>query len=271
MALRNRPRNDDSFDLDSYLEEKSSETQSSEGPSPQQKEKKPSNFFRNATLIVAATLASVLWYFDWNPQQAVAGIFGGSEPEIVVIDGTSDGSVIVIPEGASSEGIVMLENQAAEAARAAEIALSELNTQEIINTEEIERLTEQSVALALDAAFLALESLENFDFEGLEGLEGLEAIEDWEGFEITINEAALEALENIDFSNIQIQPNGLNAAGFDEYYRQFGELGITQFEGESIRSLYDAGVPTSFLSQLNEVGLLERLNAEEIIQIFQED
>ena len=275
MSLRNRSsKNNSEFNLDNYLEEKSTESYTTDAPD-QREEKKPSNLFRNASLIVFAALASVLWYYDWNPREAIAGVFGGSEPEYVILENPSaDGAVIVIPPNSNSENLINLETQAAEAARAAEIALAEINSAEIINSEEIERLTEQSIAIALDAALAALEGLGNLDLEGLENLESLEALEGLEGlenFEVTINEAALEALENIDFSNIQIQTGSTNSPDFDQFSREMAALNINQFDNESIRNMHEAGIPISFLSKLDQAGLLDRLNADEIIQIFQEE
>lgn len=187
MSLRNKTTNSkDSFNLDDYLEEKSSE-EFTQKRSIEEKPKKPSNFLRNAALIAVASLASVLWYYDWNPRAAVAGLFGGTEPEVVIMDiPTSDGSVVVIPNGSDSGELLILDTQtaeateralartaarnaaetarateraiarnAAEAARAAEMALAR-NAEQLVNAEEIERLTQQ----ALRTAFEALEGLE---------------------------------------------------------------------------------------------------------------
>lgn len=78
-------------------------------------------------------------------------------------------------------------------------------------------------------------------------------------------------MENIDFSGFQIETGSSNTADFEQYTRELTELDINQFDDESIRSMHEAGIPASFLSQLNQAGLLDRLNANEIIQIFQED
>ncbi len=275
MSMRNKSsRNSDNFDFDSYLEEKSNPEIGQENSQNQKSKKKPTNFFRNFSLIVAVALMTVLWYYDWNPREAVSSIFGSSEPEIVVIDAPLDGSVIVIPDETGTEGVVVIENQGQAQTLEGQIAGLEQAAVDFATSEELERLTEQSIAVALQAAFTALENLETIELDGLEGLESLEALEGlegFEGFEIAINEAALEALENIDFSGFDIQVGSTNNASFDQYYREIGELRITQFEGESIRELHEAGIPISFLSKLNDAGLLDRLDAEEIIELFQED
>lgn len=265
MALRNKSsKHDSNFDLDSYLEKKSSE-ETFQAPKAEPKEKKSSNFLRNLSLIVIAGLASVLWYYDWSPREAVAGIFGSTEPDLVVIETPGNESVILLPP-TTPETPVVISNE--------RIARLEESAVALANSEELERLTEESIALAMEAAFAALEGLEGLQgLEGLESLEALEGLEGLEGLEVLAGEAALEALSNIDFSEIDIVSGTSvsEVSSIEQYSQELSELNITQFDNESIELLQQAGIPISFLSQLNQAGLLERLDANEIVQLFEDN
>ena len=272
MATRNRKKTPSDFDLDSYLDEKANESDAFQShETPPVNEKKSGSFFRNLFLVLGVSVLGVLWYYDWSPREAISGIFGSSEPEVVFVDSPSGLETIVIaPPNTNSGEILIVDGET--------VSQLEQSAFELATSEEFERLTEESVALALEAAFNALEGLQGLEsLEGLEGLEslesleGLEGLEELEGFEMAINEAALEALSNLDFSGFEFQLENLNAQSFDLYYGEIGELGITKFSGEEIRSLYDAGVPSSFLSKLQTAGLLDRLDSNEIIEIFKDE
>lgn len=282
MSIRNRPRKDPNFDLDNYLIEKSNEEFDSE-TTDHQEEKKSSGFFRNASLVVAAVLASVLWYYDWSPSNVYAAIFGGPETNAVVLESAGGENILVLPpadasgeivivDGGNGENILVLPPSVEETPiiiNSESIAALEQAAVEFATSEEIERLTEESIALALDAAFAALEGIQGV--EGIEGLESLEALEGLEELGQLAEVAAIEALNNIDFSEIQIETGQTNISDFDRYSRELSALNINQFDGESIRSLHEAGIPVSFLSRLNQVGLLDRLDADEIIDLFEEN
>lgn len=261
MSTRNRPQRNENFDLDQFLEDKASGSESNSQEPEVQEPSKIAGFFRNTLIVLVAIFGLILWYHDWNPRQAYVSIFGSETNEPVVIESTNSFPEVPappVPVSPNADRIAELERSA--------VALAQ--------SEELERLTEQSVALALESAFEALGSLENMDFSGLEGLESLEALEGLEGlegFEVFAEQAALEALRNIDFSQIEIETGTTNLASFEQFSRELTEKSIDQFTDEELRTLHSAGVPSSFLSQLNDVGLLDRLDAEEIIALFEDN
>ncbi|MBO6795176.1 MAG: hypothetical protein JJ895_14800 [Balneolaceae bacterium] len=268
MSTRNKHQHNNNFDLDQFLEDKANGEESAF--TPEEEPGESSNFFRNASIIVVAILGMVLWFYDWNPRAAYAGIFGSDSGEPVVTEVVNRNVNVVTPPTPPAPPVT-------DAARLAQLERSAVA---VANSEEIERLTEQSVALAMESAFRALESFEKMDFsnleglgdlEGLEGLERLEGLEGLENFGVLAEQAALDALQNIDFSQIQFETGATNVASFEQFSNELSELSIDQFSDEDLRSLHNAGIPTSFLSKLNDVGLLDRLDADEIIDLFEEE
>ena len=259
MSTRNKSNRNDNFDLDQFLEDKANGQEST--PEIEESTTQKSNFFKNTLIVLVAIFGIVLWYYDWNPREAYAGIFGSDTNDPVVSEVTAtfpETPAPPLPPQPTSDRIAQLERSAVEMAQ----------------SEELERLTEQSVALAMESAFRALESIENIDFSNLEGLEGLEGLEELEGLEglgVFAEQAALQALQNIDFSQIQIETGTTNIANFEQFSREVAEQSIDQFSEEDLRSLHSAGIPASFLSQLNDVGLLDRLDANEIIDLFEDN
>ena len=334
----NKRRTNQNFDFDSYLEEKSNEeifSEDSNQNEPEEKEK--SYFIRNASLIVATVLASVLWYYDWSPREAVSGIFGSTEPEVEVVNFPFDESTVTISSaeddvtesvvienlgtsgndavyyyGSGNDDVIVLGNSTDGAITITSNSNSEdlyrvknpyngeevvfLNQPDLENTyiydpesgnstrlaelerigfestvsEEIAQANSESIGSSLEEAFAGLE-------EALAGLEemGFVGIEDLDistgDVDVSVSDVIIDALSGISFSDIQIESSSGDAPTLNQFSRELTAMNINQFDSDAIKSLHEAGIPADFLSKLNQVGLLERLDADEIIELFEDN
>tara|TARA_R110000868_G_scaffold304437_16_gene565259 strand:- start:35189 stop:36058 length:870 start_codon:yes stop_codon:yes gene_type:complete len=283
MAQRNTHRknnSDDHFDLDGYINEKSNPEVESTSENVEGEGK--SSWLKNSMLIFGFILISLLYFNNWSPKQVYGNIFGVDEyQERFEVVQQAPNSPKIVSNLPSSENIAGLE----ELKRLEEL-------EQLGNLEGLERLNELENLGAELESLEGLEGLENLE-SSLEGLENLgesnelrkfaleTAMEALNGIQASgqfgneiqlgIQEAmkeleALNELENIKVEKLVTDATHVNSS-FTEYSNQLNEIGISnKFTNSDIQKLHQANVPPSFLQQLNNLNLLEKLAVDSIIE-----
>ena len=261
---RNRPRNNEDFNLDSYLDEKASETQNQK--STPKKESHDGNFFRNLMVITTLVLVSVLYAHDWNPMNVYHRFFP-AEPEVsevTVAPSSGDQAARIAAREARAAEVLaqrLAEQQERvalrEAERDARIAEIERRAEELANSDELAGLADESVSMAIESA---MEALNQVDWE--------EFGRQFEGMGEQIEAEVLRGLAEADPSSYQIINNNSSNYTSSEYAERIKELGIDQFTDSELSDLHEAKVPISFLEILDNSDKLSKLSAEEIISLF---
>lgn len=270
----------DNFDLDEYLEEKSNgEGIDSNQPDPQNEE---SSWLKNVLLITGLSIVTLLYFNDWSPSLAYGNIFGVEEYQnqtIVVADpAASDTKVIIVdPAGTNSSVTItgLSDLSELEEVTVSLEALEELEGLEIVSGE------------ALATAFEALEGLENLEnLERLESLEKLAVLENLEALgnievnidpiemqeiQVVTEKAVLEAFRALETlgSNLASQSSDNFNTNFSDYSKELTTLGLDdRFTDSSLQKFHQSEIPTSFLKKLDDLGLLDDLSTESIINAF---
>lgn len=277
---------DDNFNLDDYIREKSdSEGQSDHFESENNEGK--SSWFRNTVLLLSFGVVTLLYFNNWNPLQVYGNIFGIEKyqagyvapapepPEPLVIKvNPGNGAQVVnlselekLAELKSLEGLRALQelealSELAELERLGELEELENSLAELESTEEMNKLRE----FALKTAMEALEGIGNSPEFG-------EAI--GEASQIGIQEALreLEKLRELEISEageLAEQARNVNSS-FVEYSSELTNAGLDdKFNNSTLQKFYEANVPASFLKQLDQLGVLEKMDADNIIKAYQE-
>ena len=279
MAQRNSYRNNQSsdFDLDSYIDEQANQKTDS-GDYQHSPKPSNSNWFRNMLFLGGFGILSLLYFNNWNPMQVYGNIFGIDKyqtdytvpvpqpPEPSVIDATIGNGVQVVDlrelERLSElEGLEALEGleglEGLEALEDIGISMTELE-----NTAEMNELRE----FALRTAMEALEGIGNSPEFG-------EAI--GEASQLGIQEALrelqnLRASERGDAERLAEEARQINVS-FQEYSEEITKLGLNEkLSNETVQQFHEANVPSSFLEQLDKLGLIDKITTDGIIQAYQE-
>ena len=259
---RNRSQNKNpDFDLDSYLDEKASETQNQK--STPKKESHDGNFFRNLMVITALVLVSVLYAHDWNPMNVYHRFFPAESEVTVAPSSGNQAARIAAREARAAEVLAqrLAEQQERvalrEAERDARIAEIERRAEELANSDELAGLADESVSMAIESA---MEALNQVDWE--------EFGRQFEGMGEQIEAEVLRGLAEADPSSYKILNNNSSNYTSSEYAERIKELGIDQFTDSELSDLHEAKVPISFLEILDNSDKLSKLSAEEIISLF---
>ncbi len=279
MAQRNSYRNNQSsdFDLDSYIDEQANQKTDS-GDYQHSPKPSKSNWFRNMLFLGGFGILSLLYFNNWNPMQVYGNIFGIDKyqtdytvpvpqpPEPSVTDATIGKGVQVVDlrelERLSElEGLEALEGleglEGLEALEDIGISMTELE-----NTAEMNELRE----FALRTAMEALEGIGNSPEFG-------EAI--GEASQLGIQEALrelqnLRASERGDAERLAEEARQINVS-FQEYSEEITKLGLNEkLSNETVQQFHEANVPSSFLEQLDKLGLIDKITTDGIIQAYQE-
>ncbi len=279
-----RPSNsDDNFDLDNYIEEKANSgnrEQFKESKSPEQK----SNWFKNALILSVFGFTTLLYFNDWSPKQVYGNIFGIEEYQAGYVAPSSSTQPVTtdLQPGA--------ERQLVDLSRLEELSKLERleGLESLEGLEGLEGLAEIEGLENLEASIANLESMEEMnelrEFALSTAMEALAGISESDEFGNAIGEAAqlgiqealreLEALreqELLDAENLAEQARELNQ-GFIDYSGELAKLGLDEkFNNSSLQKLLEANVPTSFLQNLDERGLLEKMTTDGIIKAYQEE
>lgn len=116
-----------------------------------------------------------------------------------------------------------------------------------------------------------MNALENMDFSNLAGLQNLEALGGLEALENLEGLEALEALGEIDFSNATELQNGMNEMNMEQYTNELIERNLAGLSAEDIQAYFDAGISPATLARFNDLGLLDQLETQDIIDLFDEN
>lgn len=245
----NRSNNNDDFNLDDYIREKSTETKQPTSE-PDQKSSGFTKFIRTGLFALSVLAFIIMFNYDWNPVKVYEAFWGTDETSEALVGEGAQFPEVVTPQPPSTPPLP----PTLPPDRVASLEQAAVNFAE---SEELRQLTEQSISLALESALAALQNL-----EGLEDLESLENLGEL---------AALEALENIDFSTIEINfDQNADALSLDAYTKELHEAGIEQFSESDLIELREAGIPSDFVIQLQEIGILSKLDTAELIRLFKE-
>lgn len=277
----NKPSSSD-FDLDDYLEEKSNHTEANQKPPA--KENEGSSWFKNALMITGLSVVALLYFNDWNPYLVYGNVFGVEKYQnVVVVDPTPTDAKIIVIDG-NDAGNTVAVTGVTNSSELAEIA-AELESLEEL--EGLQIITEDALASALES-LEGLESLGNL--EGLESLENLERLESLEALEALGNldiavdpveiqniqavteQAVMEAFRTLELlgSNLGEQSSGNFNSDITGYSSELTELGLgDKFTDSSLRKLHQSEVPASFLKKLDDLGLLDNLSTDSIINAFE--
>ncbi len=140
------------------------------------------------------------------------------------------------------------------------------------NLQGLEALQELESLQDLESDLAGIENLEQTNdirifaletaIEALKGIENSEAFgsEAQLGFQEALKELeSLREIENTDFDQAVSDPTNLTSS-FQEYSDELTELGISNlFEESDLQKLHHANVPSTFLKQLEELNLIEKL------------
>lgn len=258
-------RNDDHFDLDDYLDEKSNSSESNQPPQP---EKEGYSWLKNTVVILGLAIITLFYFNDWSPQKVYGNIFGSEESQQGFIGGTNSSPDLVVIDNTGEDQTIVISGLA--------------DAEQSLQIVELEALTEEALANAFESLeglevigeLENLESLEGLEalesLEALEGLEGLEALQELGGLgaiiEFSLNEAFKEIakIDNSTFENTNLT--------LSDYSGEINKEGMNDnFDTQSIEKLHEANIPISFLKKINELGLLESLTTESIINAYQEE
>ncbi|MBO6524637.1 MAG: hypothetical protein JJ971_12475 [Balneolaceae bacterium] len=285
MGERNSYRNQqpDNFDLDNYIEEKANSEQQTYQSKSESLPKK-SSWFKNTMLLFGFGILTLLYFNNWSPLQVYGNIFGIEKYQAGYVAPSSEaGTPLVIelnPEnGAQIVDLRDLEN------------LSELEGLETLRElgglselSELERLSELE---ELQNSMAGLENMEEMnelrEFALRTAMEALEGIGNSPEFGEAIGEASqlgiqealkeLRRLRETELSGAELvaeEAREVNSS-FIQYSDELTRLGLSEkFNDSSIQSFHEAKVPSSFLQQLNELGLLDKVSSESIIKAYQE-
>ncbi|MEQ9310280.1 MAG: hypothetical protein RLN90_12570 [Balneolaceae bacterium] len=289
MAQRNSYQKNDrqnNFDLDDYINEKSNPTEDSF--SKETELEKSSSWVKNSLLILGLAIVTLLYFNNWSPTQVYGNIFGVEEYQNRISD------PIIINEG----DLTPEELEAATAGLAKLLELEVLeqfgnldNLESLENLEGLESLEELSNLESLEglqnleSSLSNLENLEEMNelrtFALETAMEALRGIGESEEFAETVGGAAqlgikealkeLENLREIEGNGVeQVITDATNAnISLSEYSNQLTEAGISDaFNSTDIQNLHQANIPFTYLAQLNELKLLEKLDTNSIIEAF---
>lgn len=283
MSERNSYRNQqsDNFDLDNYIEEKANSGQQAY-QSKSKSEPKKSNWFKNTMLLFGFGILTLLYFNNWNPLQVYGNIFGIDKYQAGYVAPSPEPFVIeVSPENGAQ--IVNLS----ELERLAELkSLEELESLEgLSELSELERLSELE---ELQNSMAGLENMEEMnelrEFALRTAMEALEGIGNSPEFGEAIGEAGqlgiqealnelrtLRGIEQSEAEQLAEQAREVNSS-FTEYSEELAELGLDEnFDNSSLLKFHEAKIPSSFLQQLDELGLLDKITTDGIIQAYQEE
>jgi hypothetical protein len=233
--------NEPDFDLDSYLLEQSEPSQENEGKATKTTK---SSFLKNAALILSLSVFALLYFNNWSPKQVVGNIFGIDQFQSQTVAPVSPIQPVtpLITNGGANDVVVLNESD-------------------------------------LNGAVIDLSDLEGLaKLEGLEGLEGLqtleqlaklEALEGLAGLENLAKLSALEALSELNGVQVIESDNAFSEVPgtLESYTDQLSEAGLSSsFNSETVKELYEAGVPVSVLKSLNDNDLLESVGISSLIE-----
>lgn len=278
MAQKNSFRNsssNDQFDLDDYIEQNS---HSDTTPKQEQPiEKSSSSWLKNTMLLVVFGLITLLYFNNWSPSQVYGNIFGVPEYQDgfnTVIE-TPDGTIVI--DNLNNAGIAQLE---------ALERLENLEGLEVLeNLESLEQLENLEVFESLESleALEAFENLQNFENEdqlrqfalqtAMQALEGIGSSEDFgrligETAQLEIQQALLE-LEQLNQTEGNSPLQKSIDSNFDQYNESFANAGFsTSLSSNDIQKLYNGNVPVSFLQDLDNLNLLDKLSVDSIIEAY---
>ncbi|GAB5408613.1 MAG: hypothetical protein BalsKO_09780 [Balneolaceae bacterium] len=304
MAQRNSYRKNNSkdhFDLDNYINEKSNpEVDSSSQPVDLEKK---SSWLKNSVLIFGLALITLLYFNNWSPKQVYGNIFGieesqtGSEGPVIVSGGnlTSEELEATIAGLAKLEELKRLEQlgglanlEALEGLESLE-ALEGLENLEVLEgLESLENLESLEGIANLSELESSLEGLENLEemnelrtFALETAMEALNSIGESEEFGEAVGNAAqlgiqeaLKELENLRSLEVSSSDQvARDAASVNtslvEYSTELSEAGISEvFNSSDVQKLHQANIPSSFLQQLDDLNLLEKLDTDSIIEAY---
>lgn len=274
MALRNSHKknsSDDHFDLDDYINEQSRGGEESNLHETDNEFK--SSRFKNTLLIIGLVFFTILYFNDWSIKQ-VLGINDYQEVSVtsqfapnndIIVTGNIDEATLVelakLQELGKLEGLAklgVLQNlQGLEALEELE-SLRDLES-DLAGIENLEQPNDIRI-FALETAIEALKGIENSNAFGNEVQLGFqEALKELEG---------LRELENADFDQALADASN-QISSYQEYATELTDLGISSyFEVSDLQKLHQANVPSTFLKQLDELNLIEKLDTDSIIEAY---
>ncbi len=289
MAQRNSYRKnqpEDHFNLDDYIKEKSGSSEKIF--SEEQEDTEKSSWLRNAALLTVFGFMTLLYFNNWSPMQVYGNIFGvekyqagfvapNDNSSIIVLNGSGEESTIRISGLTGTESTIITEG---ELSRITENALSNA-FQALEGLESLESLESLEELENLESSFAGLENLEEMNelrtFALETAMEALRGIGDSEEFGQEVQSGIQEALrelqnlqqsESIGTDQLVSDATTINAS-FTQYSDELTGLGITDiFSNSDILKLHQAKVSTSFLKQLDDLNLLEKLDADSIIEAY---
>ncbi len=277
MALRNshkKNNSDDQFDLDNYINEKSTgESENLHYDAPLDSK---SSRFKNTVLIIGLVFFTILYFNDWSIKQ----VFGFNDYQEVTTTSqlSPNGDILVTGnvDDATLAGLAKLQ----ELQKLGELeGLAKLGA--LQNLQGLEALQELESLQDIESDLAGIENLEQpndiriFALEtAIEALKGIEnsgafGSEAQLGFQEALKELeSLREIENTDFDQTVSDPTNLTSS-FQEYSDELTELGISNiFEESDLQKLHQANVPSTFLKQLEELNLIEKLSTDSIIEAF---
>ncbi len=285
MSERNSYRNQNpgSFNLDEYINEKANSGKHNDQLESETKPEK-SSWFRNTVLLFGFGILTLLYFNNWNPLQVYGNIFGIEKYQAGYVAPAPDPLVIEINPGNGAQVVNMneLEKLAELSSLEGLESLSELEG--LAELGELERLSELE---ELESSISGLENMEEMnelrEFALRTAMEALEGIGNSPEFGEVIGEAsqlgiqeALEELRNlreVELSGAErVAEEALDVnSSFIEYSSELTRLGLNEkFDDSSLQKFHDAKIPTSFLQQLEQLGLLDKVETDDIVKAYQE-
>ncbi|MEX0610033.1 MAG: hypothetical protein WD016_07260 [Balneolaceae bacterium] len=272
-SFKNDLDKDSDFDLDTYLEEQSSQNNAGK-IEPDVHDN--TRFFKNTLLTFAVILASVLWYFDWSPAQAWAGIFGDTNDNVTVGSNTVAPNIGVnipsieipriptIPTFPFSEG----GTQAADLNMSMTEYLTELKElgflENQVSTFSARQLYNSNIPITYleelnEAGYLADLSFVHITnyYQSQVPISYLDQVRE-AGF---YDDLSFVDITNYYQHNVPMQ-----------YLKELDDAGyLVDLSFVHVTNYYQAGVTTEFLDQLKETGLYDDLNFLDVVDLYKSE
>lgn len=267
---------DDDFDLDSYIEEQSSDSGSLWNDSTQAPHRENPETYRkkNFLLIAAIVFASVLWVFDWSVPDMWNSFFGSDE---VATTQAAPDININIPEIPAIPAIPSIPG--------APTITQDVQTPPPLEMSLTEYLSELNDLGYLDDKLSAFSARQLYDsnipVSYLQQLDEAGYLEDLSFVYITnyfTNNIPLSYLDQLrdagiyeELSFVDVNSYYQNEIPID-YLEQLNEAGyLEELSFVYVTNYYQNGITTEFLDQLKESGLYDNLSFLDVIDIYQRE
>lgn len=280
-SFKNDLHSNSEFDLDAYLEEQSNPENFSLGVN-QEPEKHHGSGIKNAIVMTGLIIVSVLWYFDWSPQQTWAGIFGSNENNVVAGQtGTAPDIQINIPRIEIPPMPMPMPDLApftipSNTGNSAAPAL-DMNMTEYLSALKEKGFLEDEIstfsARQLYDAGVPIHYLEELNEAGF--LSDLSFVHITNFYQNSIPTSYLIQLSETDFydklSFVDITNYYQSNVPID-YLKQMDDAGyLVDLSFVHITNYYQAGVTPEFLDELKVSGLYDDLNFLDVVDLYQRE